>query len=93
MRELVPGARERLGERLQLGLGAGVVHAAAADDQRPLGRTDRLGGALQLPREPANLELDLQIIGGAFVVVVVGGMGSIPGAFVAALLKVRRLLV
>lgn len=45
-----------------------------------------LGGALQLPREPAHLELDLQIIGGAFVVVVVGGMGSIPGAFVAALL-------
>ena len=45
-----------------------------------------LGGALQLPREPANLELDLQIIGAAFVVVVVGGMGSIPGAYVAALL-------
>ncbi len=45
-----------------------------------------LGGALQLPREPANLELDLHIIGAAFVVVVVGGMGSIPGAFVAALL-------
>jgi branched-chain amino acid transport system permease protein len=45
-----------------------------------------LGGALQLPREPANLEMDLNIIGAAFVVVVVGGMGSIPGAFVAALL-------
>ena len=45
-----------------------------------------LGGALQLPREPANLEMDLNIIGSAFVVVVVGGMGSIPGAFVAALL-------
>jgi branched-chain amino acid transport system permease protein len=45
-----------------------------------------LGGALQLPREPANLEMDLHIIGSAFVVVVVGGMGSIPGAFVAALL-------
>ena len=45
-----------------------------------------LGGALLLPREPANLELDLHIIGAAFVVVVVGGMGSIPGAFVAALL-------
>ncbi|MEY2952281.1 MAG: hypothetical protein RLZZ401_368, partial [Pseudomonadota bacterium] len=44
-----------------------------------------LGGALQLPREPANLGLDLSIIGDAFVVVVVGGMGSIPGAFVAAL--------
>ena len=45
-----------------------------------------LGGALQLPLEPANLEMDLNIIGSAFVVVVVGGMGSIPGAFVAALL-------
>jgi branched-chain amino acid transport system permease protein len=39
-----------------------------------------LGGALQLPREPANLEMDLNIIGAAFGVVVVGGMGSIPGA-------------
>src|SRR6266568_159510 len=45
-----------------------------------------LGGALQLPREPANLNLDLLTIGDAFVVVVVGGMGSIPGAYVAALL-------
>ena len=45
-----------------------------------------LGGALQLPREPAALHLDLAIIGDAFVVVVVGGMGSIPGAYVAALL-------
>jgi len=45
-----------------------------------------LGGALQLPREPATLELDLVTIGAAFVVVVVGGMGSIPGAYVAALL-------
>jgi branched-chain amino acid transport system permease protein len=45
-----------------------------------------LGGALQLPREPANLGLDLQTVGDAFVVVVVGGLGSIPGAYVAALL-------
>ncbi len=45
-----------------------------------------LGGALQLPREPANLGIDLVAIGEAFVVVVVGGMGSIPGAFLAALL-------
>ena len=45
-----------------------------------------LGGALQLPREPANLGLDLVAIGEAFVVVVVGGLGSIPGAFLAALL-------
>ncbi|ROT46678.1 ABC transporter permease [Pusillimonas sp. NJUB218] len=45
-----------------------------------------LGGALQLPREPANLEMDIHIIGAAFVIVVVGGMGSITGAYVAALL-------
>jgi branched-chain amino acid transport system permease protein len=45
-----------------------------------------LGGALQLPNEPANLHLDLATIGDAFVVVVVGGMGSIPGAYLAALL-------
>ena len=45
-----------------------------------------LGGALQLPREPASLEADMLTIGAAFVVVVVGGMGSIPGAFIAALL-------
>ncbi|HEY8608416.1 MAG TPA: ABC transporter permease [Noviherbaspirillum sp.] len=45
-----------------------------------------LGGALQIPREPANLEMDLVTIGAAFVVVVVGGMGSIVGAYVAALL-------
>ena len=45
-----------------------------------------LGGALQLPREPASLELDLSVLGSAFVVVVVGGMGSLSGAFVAAVL-------
>ena len=45
-----------------------------------------LGGALQLPREPANLGVDLSVIADAFVVVVVGGMGSIGGAFLAALL-------
>jgi branched-chain amino acid transport system permease protein len=45
-----------------------------------------LGGALQLPREPAHLGLDLQTIGEAFVVVVVGGMGSLKGAYLAALL-------
>src|SRR5690606_20145405 len=43
-------------------------------------------GALQLPRQPANLGLDLAVIGDVFVVVVVGGMGSISGAFVAALI-------
>ena len=41
-------------------------------------------GALQLPREPANLGMDIGIIAEAFVVTVVGGLGSIFGAFVAA---------
>jgi branched-chain amino acid transport system permease protein len=45
-----------------------------------------LGGALQLPRESVNLHMDLAIITEAFVVVVVGGLGSLPGAFLAALL-------
>jgi branched-chain amino acid transport system permease protein len=45
-----------------------------------------LGGALVIPREPANLEIDLAVVSDAFVVVVVGGLGSVPGAFLAALL-------
>ena len=45
-----------------------------------------LGGALQAPRAPASLGTDLDTITTAFVVVVVGGMGSIPGAFVAAVI-------
>ena len=45
-----------------------------------------LGGALQIAREPANLAMDLTAIGDAFVVVVVGGMGSIPGAYLAAVI-------
>ena len=45
-----------------------------------------LGGALAVPREPASLGIDLSAISDAFVVVVVGGLGSIPGAFLAALL-------
>lgn len=45
-----------------------------------------LGGALAAPRTPATLSLDIEVIASAFVVVVVGGLGSIPGAFLAALL-------
>ena len=45
-----------------------------------------LGGALQLAREPANLAMDLTVLGDAFVVVVVGGMGSITGAYLAAVI-------
>jgi branched-chain amino acid transport system permease protein len=45
-----------------------------------------LGGAVQIPREPAQLFIDITVIADAFVVVVVGGMGSIPGAYLAALI-------
>jgi branched-chain amino acid transport system permease protein len=45
-----------------------------------------LAGALQLPRAPAHLSMDMDLIVGAFVVVVVGGLGSLPGAYLAALL-------
>jgi len=44
-----------------------------------------LAGALTLPREPANLGMDLAVIADAFVVTVLGGLGSIPGAFIAAI--------
>lgn len=44
------------------------------------------GGALQIAREPATLATDLIAIGDAFVVVVVGGMGSITGAYLAAVI-------
>ncbi|MEP9376958.1 ABC transporter permease [Aquabacter sp. CN5-332] len=45
-----------------------------------------LGGALQLPREAVNHSMDMTIIVEAFVVVVIGGLGSITGAFLAAVL-------
>ncbi|AWK86572.1 ABC transporter permease [Azospirillum thermophilum] len=45
-----------------------------------------LGGALQVPREAVTLHMDMAIVVEAFVVVVVGGMGSLPGAFLASLL-------
>ena len=45
-----------------------------------------LAGALQIPRETVNLQMDLSILVEAFVVVVVGGLGSVTGALWAALL-------
>jgi branched-chain amino acid transport system permease protein len=45
-----------------------------------------LGGVLALPAGSANLQIDLAVITEAFVVVVVGGLGSIGGAYLAALL-------
>src|SRR5712675_826326 len=45
-----------------------------------------LGGGLQIPRDAVHHALDLRIIVDVFVVVVIGGLGSIIGAFVAAVL-------
>lgn len=45
-----------------------------------------IGGAIQLPRGGADLLMDFNILAAVFVVVVIGGMGSIPGALIAALL-------
>ena len=45
-----------------------------------------LGGAIQLPKGGADLLMDLNIISAVFVVGVIGGMGSIVGAFVASVL-------
>ena len=45
-----------------------------------------IGGALVLPQGSANLAMDLSVITDAFVVVVVGGLGSLSGAFLAAVL-------
>ena len=45
-----------------------------------------LGGALQIPRDAVNHTMDLRVVVETFVVVVIGGLGSVGGAFVAALL-------
>jgi branched-chain amino acid transport system permease protein len=45
-----------------------------------------IGGALALPQGSANLQMDLSAITDAFVVVVVGGLGSLGGAYLAAVL-------
>jgi branched-chain amino acid transport system permease protein len=44
-----------------------------------------LAGALQIPRETVNLQMDMGILVEAFVVVVVGGLGSITGALWASI--------
>ncbi|MGF6233147.1 branched-chain amino acid transport system permease protein [Inquilinus ginsengisoli] len=45
-----------------------------------------LGGALQIPRDAVTHTMDLRIIVEVFVVVVIGGLGNVPGAFIAAVL-------
>jgi branched-chain amino acid transport system permease protein len=45
-----------------------------------------LGGALQMPRAATAVGMDLDMLVAAFMAVVIGGMSSIPGAFLGALL-------
>ena len=42
------------------------------------------GGALQIPRAAASPQMDIAVLTDAFVVTVIGGMGSVPGAALAA---------
>ena len=87
-------ARTRFGLLVRAATENRVLASALGIDERTLFTTvfalgaflAGLAGALQLPREPANLGMDLAIIAEAFVVTVVGGLGSIPGAFLASLL-------
>ena len=65
------GVNQRLLSTVIFALGAGLAG---------------LGGALILPDTSANTQMDLGVIVEAFVVVVVGGMGSVTGAFLASLL-------
>jgi len=86
--------RTRFGQRLRAATQDRAMLASLGVNPKPLmlgavvlGCTlAGLGGALQLPREPANLQMDVNVVVETFVVVVTGGLGSIAGAFFAALL-------
>ena len=45
-----------------------------------------LAGSLQIPRDAVHHAMDLRVIVDVFVVVVIGGLGSVVGAFIAAVL-------
>ena len=86
--------RTRFGRRLRAATQDRAMLDALGVDPRPLMLAAvmlgcglaGLGGALQLPREPANLQMDMNVIVETFVVVVTGGLGSITGALLAAML-------
>ena len=86
--------RSRFGQRLRAATQDRSMLAALGVNPKPLMlgavvlgcALAGLGGALQLPREPAHLQMDINVIVETFVVVVAGGLGSIGGAFIAALL-------
>jgi branched-chain amino acid transport system permease protein len=86
--------RTRWGRLVRAATADREMVAALGVDQRRLFTTTfalgaglaGLGGVLGLPDSSANLQIDLSVITDAFVVVVVGGMGSLTGAFLASVL-------
>ena len=87
-------ARTRWGTLVRAATQDREMVAALGVDQRRLFTTvfalgaglAGIGGALALPDGSANGQMDLSAITDAFVVVVVGGLGSLPGAYLASLL-------
>ncbi len=87
-------ARSRFGQRLRAATQDRAMLSALGVNPQPLMlgavvlgcALAGLGGALRLPTEPANLQMDVNIIVETFVVVVTGGLGSISGAALAAVL-------
>lgn len=74
-------------ENRDLAAALGVNHQAVSTAVFALGAgLAGFGGALILPDGSANTQMDLAVIVEAFVIVVIGGMGSITGAFLASLL-------
>jgi branched-chain amino acid transport system permease protein len=86
--------RTRFGQRLRAATQDRAMLSALGVNPKPLTLAAvvlacvlaGLGGALQLPREPASLQMDVNVVVETFVVVVTGGLGSIAGAFFSALL-------
>jgi branched-chain amino acid transport system permease protein len=66
-----------------LGANAGKIYAVVFTVGCMLGT---LGGALVIPASAASLEMAVELIVEAFAVVVIGGLGSMRGAFVGALI-------
>ena len=75
------GQEAAIGDQSKLRVGADVDRGDWNSSQNEaLHRLAALGGALQIPRDAVNHAMDLRIIVEVFVVVVIGGLGSLGGA-------------
>ncbi|HZV20006.1 MAG TPA: branched-chain amino acid ABC transporter permease, partial [Hyphomicrobiales bacterium] len=66
-----------------LGVNAGKIYALVFTAGCMLGT---VGGALVVPASAASLEMAVELIVEAFAVVVIGGLGSMRGAFIGAII-------